>query len=416
MPEHRIAYLDCSMGLSEAMMLAALCDCGFDLDILKRALAPTSLHNYTIQLHPVRPGHQSGISGTRLTLVISEKEHTDIQTDQVRVGQSTPLPYADLADIEAIIQAIDTHSEVRERILALVQRLIAAQATVAGIDEAEMRWTAQEVTHTLVMLSGIVLACTELHITGLTASGLPMMYEDSETPAAMLASAVTMELLRQVSVPLRVSSLKGSTITPLAATIFAEMANFELPEMIVQRIGYGYTADEQHCLRLCIAQVSELADDSDMDTDRVVVIESNIDNMPGELLGALLERLLILGALDVNYTAIQMKKDRPATMLTVICKEGDEQRFARVLLRETTTLGVRIQPMRRFKAQRAQVRIETDLGPMLVKVKRLGTSFVSASPEYEECQRVAQSRSLPLIDVYEVARVAIRNAITQGIL
>jgi uncharacterized protein (DUF111 family) len=131
--------------------------------------------------------------------------------------------------------------------------------------------------------------------------------------------------------------------------------------------------------------------------------------MSGELLGGLMERLFEAGALDVSYTPLHMKKNRPATLVTVICREEDGERLALLLLRETSTLGVRIQPVRRLKARREQQRVETELGPMTVKVKRLGAQIVSVAPEYEECRRIARERAMPLMDVYEVARDAARS-------
>jgi len=135
--------------------------------------------------------------------------------------------------------------------------------------------------------------------------------------------------------------------------------------------------------------------------------------MSGELLGGLMERLFTAGALDVSYTPIQMKKNRPATLVTIICPSEDGERLALVLLRETSTLGVRIQQVQRRKAQRAQELIATGLGPMLVKVKRLGSRIVGATPEYEECQRIAREQDMPLADVYEVARQAIQTTFVQ---
>jgi uncharacterized protein (DUF111 family) len=141
------------------------------------------------------------------------------------------------------------------------------------------------------------------------------------------------------------------------------------------------------------------------------VIESHLDTMTGELLGGLLERLFEAGALDVTYTPIQMKKNRPATLITVICPPALGEMLALLLLRETTTLGVRTQQMQRLKAQREQITLTTPLGSMLVKVKRLGSQIISAAPEYEECRRMAHEHNMPLIDVYEVVRHAIQNAI-----
>src|SRR5216110_273876 len=150
------------------------------------------------------------------------------------------------------------------------------------------------------------------------------------------------------------------------------------------------------------------------ETDWVTVIESHIDDMTGELLGGFMDRLFSLGALDVTYTPIQMKKNRPATLLTILCPPVIGEQLALCVLQETTTLGVRIHQTRRLKAQRYQETISTSLGPVLVKVKRLGSRIISAAPEYEECQRVARERDIPLLEVYEVVRVAIHSAITDA--
>ncbi len=133
--------------------------------------------------------------------------------------------------------------------------------------------------------------------------------------------------------------------------------------------------------------------------------------MSGELLGGLMERLLAAGALDVSYSPLQMKKNRPATLVTIICPPEQAEALALFLLRESSTLGVRIQQVQRLKAQRTQEPVETPLGTMLVKVKRLGTRIISATPEYEECRRIALQRNMPLEEVYEVAQHAIESTI-----
>jgi uncharacterized protein (DUF111 family) len=156
---------------------------------------------------------------------------------------------------------------------------------------------------------------------------------------------------------------------------------------------------------------SDLAVPEGAETDWITVIESHIDNMSGELLGGFMERLFSLGALDVSYTPIQMKKNRPATLLTILCSPEIGEQLALCVLQETTTLGVRMQQVRRLKAQRHQMTISTPLGPIPVKVKRLGSRIISAAPEYEECQRIAREHNLPLMDVYEIVRAAIQSTI-----
>jgi uncharacterized protein (DUF111 family) len=147
--------------------------------------------------------------------------------------------------------------------------------------------------------------------------------------------------------------------------------------------------------------------------DWVTVIESNIDNMSGEELGGLMERLMVAGAYDVSYIPLQMKKNRPAVQITIICSLQAGDAMARLLLSESSTLGARVQQVQRLKAQRTGELVETPFGPMLTKVKRLGTRILSAAPEYEECKRVAEEQHLPLNEVYEVARQAIEMTIME---
>jgi len=213
-------------------------------------------------------------------------------------------------------------------------------------------------------------------------------------------------------------------VTPTGAAILATLAKFQTPAITIERVGYGFGRKQfpwPNCLRLCLGragdslQLSEQAETryGVADTDWVTVIESNIDNMTGELLGGLMDRLLAAGALDVSYTPIQMKKNRPAVMVTVICQEEEGDSLASLLLRESSTLGVRISQVQRLKAQRVFERVETPIGSMLIKIKRLGDRVISAAPEYDECQRLALEQDLPFEEVYEAARHAIETILLQ---
>jgi uncharacterized protein (DUF111 family) len=133
--------------------------------------------------------------------------------------------------------------------------------------------------------------------------------------------------------------------------------------------------------------------------DEVVVIETNLDDVTGEALGWLMERLLAEGALDVSYTPLFMKKNRPATLVRVIVHPADAERLAALVVRETPTLGVRLMPMQRLIAARRQETVESPLGPVAVKLKLLAGQIVAASPEYDECRRLALALHLPLADI-----------------
>jgi uncharacterized protein (TIGR00299 family) protein len=272
----------------------------------------------------------------------------------------------------------------------------------------------------LIEIVGVVLGLQAFGVQQVYATPLPLttglIEKDGE--AYPVPSPIVVEILRQAQAPWRASQLDGEVVTVEGAAILAAYAHFTLPGFIMEQIGYGF-ASQGMALRLCVGGEhtegyhisSPSIDVSPVDVDYVTVIETHIDNMTGELLGGLMERLFAVGALDVTYTPIQMKKNRPASLLTVIAPVERGEQIALLLLRETSTLGVRIHQVQRRKAQREQRRIETPLGAVLVKIKRLGAQIISVAPEYEECQRIAHEQQRPLADVYEIVREAIKSAI-----
>ena len=136
----------------------------------------------------------------------------------------------------------------------------------------------------------------------------------------------------------------------------------------------------------------------------MVLIETNIDDMTGEMIGYALEKLLAQGAADAWLTPVQMKKNRPGVVLSVICREPEEEALARLILRETSTLGVRVRPVRRWEAEREVLEFESSLGPAAVKVKRLPDEPPRVAPEYEACKRLAEAGGLPLAEVYRIVQ------------
>jgi uncharacterized protein (TIGR00299 family) protein len=393
--KQKIAYLDCHSGISGDMFLGAMLDAGLPLDTLKTALASLPLAGYTLTAETMS---DKGIQGTRCNVVLAESEQ----------------PARHLSDIAALIMASALSQRVQERTWAIFQCLAEAEAVVHGTTLEAVHFHEVGAIDAIVDITGAAIAVEELGITELYASPLPLTSGHVQSAHGLLPvpAPAALEILRRVNAPWKPCAAEGEMVTPTGAAILATLARFEKPAIAIEQVGYGFGQKRfpwPNCLRLCLGQtpVSPKSDEEAPDTDWVTVIESNIDNMTGELLGGLLDRLLAAGALDASFTPIQMKKNRPAVMVTVICSEAETQTLAMVLLRETSTLGVRIQQMHRLKAQRSQQQIETPLGPMVVKVKRLGTRIISAAPEYEECLRVSQQRKLPLSEVYEIVQRSI---------
>jgi uncharacterized protein (DUF111 family) len=147
----------------------------------------------------------------------------------------------------------------------------------------------------------------------------------------------------------------------------------------------------------------------DWETDAITVLETNLDDLSAEILGAFVEKALAAGALDVFHTAIQMKKNRPGVMLTVLCAETDADRFSEMILRETSAFGVRRHPAERRKLRREFTTVETPFGGVTVKLGRLDGKVVQAAPEFESCRKVAEQAGVPLKQVYEAAMRSLKR-------
>lgn len=393
-----IAYLDCHSGVSGDMFLGALLDAGLAFEDLVQALAVLPIDDYQLT-------HESftdkGIRGSRFGVQVSAEQ-----------------PTRHLADIQAILHAGALPPRVCDLALAIFQRLAEAEASVHGTSIEKVHFHEVGAVDAIVDIVGAAWAVERLGIAQIYASPLPLSSGHVQTAHGLLPvpAPATLEILRRVSAPWQPTTAQGEMVTPTGAAILATLARFEMPAITIERVGYGFGRKQfpwPNCLRACLGRPLAVAASQETlpETDWVSLLSCNIDNMSGELLGDLLERLLAAGALDVSYQPLQMKKNRPAVLLTLICQVEEAERLAQLVLAESSTLGVRVQQIQRRKAQRYQEQIITPFGPLLVKVKRLGTRVLSAAPEYEECRRIADAQHVPLEEVYEVARQVIARAI-----
>ncbi|HLH71894.1 MAG TPA: LarC family nickel insertion protein, partial [Chloroflexota bacterium] len=267
----------------------------------------------------------------------------------------------------------------------------------------------------IVDVVGVVWGLRFLGVERLYASALPTGSGTVQTAHGLLPvpAPATLALLARCHAPLRASSATTELVTPTGAALLAGLARFEQPEIRLEQVGYGFgqkTLPWPNVLRLWIGE-TEVAGVSDSE-DVIGVIEANLDDELPEILGATLDTLLAAGALDVFFTPIQMKKNRPAVKLTVLAPLDAMANLGSLVLRETSTLGVRTYTAKRLKSNRWQDRVSTPWGDILVKVKEFAGER-RASPEYEDCLRIARSVGVPLADVYRVVNAAI---VSQGLL
>jgi len=392
-----IAYLDCHSGISGDMFLAALLHAGLSFETLKSALSTLPVDGYEIAYEPFQ---DKGISGIQCHVTVSDEQQ----------------PHRHLSDIKTLLHASTLAPAIRERALAIFHCLAEAEAAIHNASIEDVHFHEVGAVDAIVDIVGAAIGLETLGITQLYASALPFTSGHVKAAHGLLPvpAPATLEILRRVAAPWKPCPVEGELVTPTGAALLATLARFETPFIAIEHVGYGFGQKHlpwPNCLRLCLGQVYGTNPDEEADTDWVTVLESNIDTMSGELLGGLMERLLAAGALDVSYSPLQMKKNRPATLLTVMCVPQRSDIFAQLLLRETSTLGVRIQQIQRLKAQRTQQHLNTPLGPITVKIKRLGERIISAAPEYDDCQRIAREQDMPLTHVYEVVQQAIATTL-----
>jgi uncharacterized protein (TIGR00299 family) protein len=234
-----------------------------------------------------------------------------------------------------------------------------------------------------------------------------------------IPAPATLEILRARQVTLRQCEEPAELITHTGAALLAEFAESfgPLEEMAVQKSGYGLGTRQNktrpNVLRAILGEAGAAqtkagaAGALDWETDTVAVLETNLDDINAELLGGLVEKALAAGALDVFHTPVQMKKNRPGVLLTLLCGCGDADRFSEMILRETTAFGVRRTLAERRKLRRESKSVKTKFGQVSVKLGRLNGRVVQASPEFESCRAAAERAGATLREVYEAALKAL---------
>ncbi len=383
-----LAYVDCFSGISGDMLLGALVDAGLRLELLEAELARLPLAGYRLE---VKRRESHGLSGAKLEVVLEA---------------DSPQPERNLADILALIAASGLAERVRQRAAAVFTRLAEAEARVHGVPVEKVHFHEVGAVDSIVDVVGALIGLEALGVERLYASSLPLTggTVQGRHGSLPLPAPATLELLAQVGAPTRPVPGEGELVTPTGAAILAELATFEQPPMRIGRVGYGFGRREfpwPNVLRVWLGQPMA----GGLIPDEVVLIETNLDDASPELLGYTMERLFEAGALDVYFAPIQMKKNRPGTLLGIIAPPAHAHSLVELVLAETTSLGVRLRPTSRLTVERREATVETSLGPIRVKLKRLAERTVAA-PEYEDCARLARQHGIPLAEVYRLALAA----------
>ncbi|HRW06425.1 MAG TPA: nickel pincer cofactor biosynthesis protein LarC [Caldilineaceae bacterium] len=384
-----IAYLDLPSGISGDMFLGCLVDGGWPVAALQETIAQLQLPAGSWQIT-----EQAVMRGPlRATLV-------DVQAT---VGDA----HRHLADIRQMIEASALRDAVKVRALAVFTRLAQAEAAVHGSTVEEVHFHEVGALDAIIDIVGVCAGLEALGVVQLYASGAPL--GEGWTPAAHgripLPAPATLALLTAVNAPTRPAPGPGELVTPTGAALLAELAIFRQPRMQLQCIGLGAGQKD-----FAWPNIARLWLGEPLDGGQLVELSANIDDMNPEFYEAVRTRLFAAGALDVWTTPIGMKKGRPGILFSVLAPADKESILADLMLRETTTLGVRVHQVHRHEAPRDFIQVETPYGTVSVKRKWVYNELVGAKPEYDDCVRLAEQHHVAVRTVYEAALIAAHGA------
>ncbi|SNB47210.1 nickel pincer cofactor biosynthesis protein LarC [Geobacter sp. DSM 9736] len=377
-----ILYFDCLAGIAGDMTIAALVDLGVPFPLLREQLAllPLDASSYRLHIKQVERRH---VTALHFDVEVSERQH-----------------HRHYSDIDGMIRKSLLPENVKYVSLKIFRRLAEAEAKVHGVGIEDVHFHEVGAIDSIIDVVGTAICLDHLGAERIYTSPLPYGSGFVETAHGRLPvpAPATAELLRGMAVHFDIGA--GERVTPTGAAILAELAeSVPPPAMHIKRVGCGAGtkdfSDVPNVLRVVSGEVRDVSDD-------VFVMETHIDDMNPEVLGFLMEHLLASGALDVAFSPLQMKKNRPGVRLTIICGRDKRDELAREILHHSTAIGVRYYPVERAVLERASEERETSLGPVRVKVTTEAGTVVRIAPEFEECRRIAEERGMPLIDVYRI--------------
>ncbi len=385
-------FLDCFAGISGDMLLGALLDAGASLDELVAGLQTMPLSHWDLRVERVRKG---AIAATSVTILADEHHHHERY----------------LADIQQIVIASALPEPVKTQSLSIFRLLAEAEAKVHGIGADEVHFHEVGAVDSILDIVGSVYALHLLGVKAVYASALPftrgrvkMAHGELPVPAP-----ATLELLK--GVPTYPLDIDAELVTPTGAALLKGLAkSFGAPPPFTpQRIGYGAGKMDLPFPNVLRVIVGEMTGSVLLERERLTVVETNLDDMTGELAGFVMERLFDAGARDVWFAPVHMKKNRPALWLSVLCDGATLPAIVQTLLRETTTLGVRVREVERLCLPREIWKVQTPYGTVGVKIARLGEEIVNLAPEYDDCHRLALECGVSLKEVMAAALEAARN-------
>ena len=404
-----VLYFDAFNGVAGDMVLGALLDLGLPLEHLKKELGKLPLEGYQLT---VEKTERQGLRGTNLQVIVDQGEpHSTANHEHHGHGRT-------FSAIRTLIESSELEESVRSQAVSVFSRLALAEAKVHGSDVDRVHFHEVGAVDAIIDIVGACIGfhyfeIDQFYTSPLSLGGGTVTFSHGTWP---VPAPATLELV--TGFPTRVGGQDAELTTPTGAAIVTTLAVpvDSAPLVSLEKSGLGAgdreLPDAPNMLRLILGQGVEKEARSaagvgerpvpNVGREQVLLLEATIDDMDAEMFGRFMEIALAIGALDVFFTSIQMKKNRPGVLLSVLCKERDRDSLVEAVFRETTTLGIRIIPQERWVLDREVRRVELELGSVRVKVGRFRGEIVNIAPEYEDLKSIADSSGLPLKQVKQL--------------
>jgi uncharacterized protein (TIGR00299 family) protein len=415
-------YLDIFSGISGDMFIGALIDLGADARRLERELKKLKLGGY--HLHVARR-QKSGIAGVKFDVHLADAhehhhEHGSHHVSRFTFHEPHHEENRTFAEIKKLIGCSTLSAWVKKKSVAVFQRIAEAEGKIHGQPPGKVHFHEVGAVDSIVDIVG---ACIALELLGKPrVLAAPVVegagWVDCAHGRFSVPAPATLAILGAHGIGVTQCDEPHELVTPTGAALLAEFVESFGPMhgLIAEKIGFGLGTRENktrpNVLRAVLGGESKVhspkstvkaAGNRNWETDTIAVLETNLDDVSGEILGHFVEAALAAGALDVFHTPIQMKKNRPGVLLTVLSAETDADRFSEMILRETSAFGVRRTLAERRKLRREFSKVKTPFGEITVKIGRLNGKVVQAAPEFESCKKLAVRAKIPLKRIYEAA-------------
>ncbi len=414
-------YFDAFSGVSGDMTVGALLALGVPFDVLREQLAAVQTDGYRIEqsLRDV-----NGIRATKFDVLLDgsgdEHHHSDSHGHQhghrhdenphSHEDESHPHEHADshtrFSEIRRRLEESRLDKAVRERAIAIFTKLAIAEGKVHGKSPEDVSFHEVGAIDSIVDIVGTAIGLTHLKVDEVFVSTMPLGsgFVQCQHGSMPVPAPATVELLQGFSV--RYDDGEGELVTPTGAAIVAALGQSRLPAGFrIERVGYGAGTrtlhDRPNLLRLVLGETPSAGGQA-----ALMVIEANIDDSNPEIYEHVFDILLTAGAKDVWLQQVLMKKGRPGVVLSILCDEGLRDVLAGLVLRETSSIGVRFHGVDRLEAPRSEHLVDTEFGPIVVKISRAPDGTVNVAPEYEVCRKVALAKNVALKRVYSAAIAA----------